>query len=73
MLAGDVEGMVIAGMGGRTIVEILAGLAGWSGWAVVQPQQDADVVLDALEAGWSIQAAAEIAERRTYSCWRARR
>ncbi len=68
---GEVDGVVIAGMGGRTIAAIVAAepeLAGSLRWLVLQPQQHLKELLEFLQgAGYSVQAERDVAEaRRSY-------
>jgi tRNA (adenine22-N1)-methyltransferase len=69
--AGEVEGVIVAGMGGRTIVGMLEGggeVALSLRWLVLQPQQHASQLADWLaRAGYRLLAAQEVDEgRRSY-------
>jgi tRNA (adenine22-N1)-methyltransferase len=64
---GEVEGAVVAGMGGHSIVRILEAspaVARSLGWLVLQPQQHAGRLLDWLvTAGYAVQARTAAAQR----------
>lgn len=68
---GEVEGAVVAGMGGRSIAGMLAGhspVARSLRWLVLQPQQQT-AVLEAwlAESGYRLRSAQEVTERsRSY-------
>jgi len=68
---GEVEGAVIAGIGGRKIAGILergAAVASSLRWLVLQPQQHADGLLAYLQvAGYQVQAGRDVVDgRRSY-------
>jgi tRNA (adenine22-N1)-methyltransferase len=65
---GEVQGVVVAGMGGHSIARILAGspaVARSLSWLVLQPQQHADRLLDWLTtAGYVVRARTAAAQGR---------
>jgi len=69
---GEVEGVVLAGMGGHSIARIVdasPAVAGALDWLVLQPQQHADRLVAWLEAaGWRIDARdIAVQGRRSYT------
>lgn len=69
--AGEVETVVVAGMGGRRIIGILES-AGWlPRWLVLQAVQDQDALAGWIEAGeWPAQMLVATERGRSYQTWR---
>src|SRR5258708_17109296 len=69
---GEVEGAVVAGMGGHSIARILAGAPSVTrslGWLVLQPQQHPEPLVEWLaSAGYAVRAVGAAAQgRRSYT------
>ena len=67
---GEVEVVVIAGMGGRSIIRILERAPWWPQWLVLQPIQDPHLVSAWLgERGWPAREARMTQSGRWYLGW----
>ena len=68
---GEVNTVVIAGLGGRRLLRILESSRWLPGWLVLQPMQDGDLVEGWIAArGWPVVDAEAIERGRRYRAWR---
>jgi tRNA (adenine22-N1)-methyltransferase len=68
---GEVETVVIAGMGGRSLIRILDSSRWLPRWLVLQPMQDADLVEAwILDRRWPAVAGETVERGRRYRAWR---
>jgi tRNA (adenine22-N1)-methyltransferase len=68
---GEVDTVVIAGLGGRSLLRILESSPWLPGWLVLQPMQDADLVEGWIAAkGWPAVDTDAIQRGRRYRAWR---
>jgi tRNA (adenine22-N1)-methyltransferase len=68
---GEVDTVVIAGLGGRNLVRILESSRWLPCWLVLQPMQDADLIEGWIAAqGWPVVDSETIERGRRYRAWR---
>jgi tRNA (adenine22-N1)-methyltransferase len=69
--SGEVDTVVIAGLGGRSVLRILESSRWLPRWLVLQPMQDADLVEDWVMArGWPVVDVEAVERGRRYVAWR---
>jgi tRNA (adenine22-N1)-methyltransferase len=67
----EVDTVVIAGLGGRSVLRILESSDWLPRWLVLQPMQDADLVAGWIRAtGWAAVETEANERRRRYLAWR---
>jgi tRNA (adenine22-N1)-methyltransferase len=70
---GEVDTVVIAGLGGRSLLRIMESSCWLPRWLVLQPMQDADLVEGWIRArGWPVVDAEAVERGRRYRAWRVR-
>ncbi len=70
---GEVDTVVIAGLGGRSLLRILESSPWLPGWLVLQPMQDADLVEGWIAAkGWPAVDTDATQRGRRYRAWQVR-
>lgn len=69
--SGEVDTVVIAGLGGRSVLRILESSRWLPRWLVLQPMQDADLVEEWVMArGWPVVDVEAVERGRRYLAWR---